>query len=209
MLNVTFVVSREKTKGLLKDLFYHEGNSYAKGAINLEVFTIDELNFFPENLADCYIFESNVAASPWIMSLGRYLPGPCDWTTTTEIIEKAGRNQHSSGDKFVIAMRFLMEGTVVPFALFEMTWLSMRRHYTCLFSEDARKAVGCSHQEYRRVLSLLRTAFEWQGTPPHNHVTVTDFLAAISKWNQWNTPGFGPKRLLVIHKTLDLYGLKV
>lgn len=217
-MKITFVVKDDDTRSRLCQL----ARCYTFEATKreVEVVTIDKLNFFPRRLADCYVFESDVALSPWVMNLGRYLPGQCDWTTTTEILEKTGfkpgtrRESRADNNKSDIALGLIVEGKVVPFEPFAVTWLFMRRHYSKLFSEEARKQIGCSPEHYRNILKHLRATFEetykcrhwYEDAKAENCVTIADFLVSGSPTS---FGGIGEKGSNIIRNTLKLYGLKM
>lgn len=215
MVKITFVVQEDGTRSRLRS-----GHTRDTEKRKLEVITIGRLNFSPRDIADCYVFESDVALSPWIMNLGRYLPNQCDWTTTTEILERAGFKSGTRHDSPVdnnkpdIALDLILEGKVVPFEPFAVTWLFMRRHYSKLFSEEARKQIGCSPEHYRNILKHLRATFEetykyrhgYEDARAENCVTIADFLVSGPP-NSFG--GIGEKGSNIIRNTLKLYGLKM
>ena len=208
---VTFVVRNHGHRNFPSDL---ERRREDKPAFKLKIVTMDELNFYPKNLADCYIFDSDTATSPWIMNLGRYLPSRPDWTTTTEILQRTGfraEDPHHGDSRHELKVIFnlLMGGKIVPLEPFGVTWLFMRRHYTILFCEKSRRQVGCSKETYRRILQIFQKQFEpssyQEKAVPENCITVSDFLVN----NPIRRSGIGEKYSKIITETLNLYGLKV
>lgn len=175
-----------------------------------KVVPISGLQFWPKQLADCYVFQSDEKWSPWILNLGRYLPGNHDWTTTTEVLEQEGLDRDGSLET---VCKLIAEGKVVPFKPFATTWLFMRRHYTVLFSKQCCDAMGCDKNLRTRLLNTLRKDFDKLHEYSRRHmgetglpepmITVEDF---ITEWR--GAPGIGKKFERIISDILDLHGLK-
>lgn len=176
------------------------------------IIPIDELRFWPGKLADCYVFESDEYFSPWILNLGRYLPGQHDWTTSAEILRQEGVVPvFPAPPGLVTACRLIVEGKVVPFAPFTTTWLFMRRHYSVLFSWECCEAVGCNYQQHRQLLSALRRGLETRFAHfqkdyrPEPLVTVWHLM---EEWG-YGVPGVGEKSLEIIQKIVEKHGLRL
>jgi hypothetical protein len=164
----------------------------------LHVIPISKLDFLPGKMANCYVFESDEAMTPWILGLRRYLPTQPDWTTTAEVLTHAGLPSDAG---LQAVGRLIVEGKVIPLEPFGTTWLFMRRHYTVLFSKECCDAIDFHQRSH--LLNILRSHCEWKYGDRESMVTVADFMTECPVG-----PGIGERYHHVIHEIVSWHGLK-